>query len=1029
MKVTKRILSLLLVCATLLALAACQNPQDATTTPGTTGGNNVSSDVGTYTVKLTTAGGMALANQQVRVYRDEAGTDLVNALNTDANGKVTFSLKKGDKYYIMLDDAKLKGYDVQPYYTFDGMNANLTLTSSLIQGEDPASANFQLGDVMYDFTFEDNTKIVCPDCGVVSNIHEPTTTIGMDGTEQIVYVNRKKCTGCERVFPWTDDTFVPDYPEVTLSEVLAEKDMVLLNFWYTTCSACISEFPVLDKSYQTFADNVAVFGLNSYATDTAAGVTNFQQNYQLSFPLGKVDKNFNPQRFIDPLTNQPCGGYPTSVFVDRYGVITLIHVGSMTSLTEWNSVFSHYIGDEYEQKLVKTPDELLTRLKPTVENPAVEDIHAAFTGNDGVNVTYRWEEGTEDAEYAWPFLVGEKEGETCIYASNTQIYESYAIMYADVTMEKGDVLAFDYWASSEKNYDVLYVIVDGEPIYTLSGLSEGWNSAYCWIADEAGTYELALCYQKDTDGDEGEDNVYLKNLRTVSVEDIDTASYLPRQAAIEQENGTYDYVDIVLNEKDGYYHVGTVDGPLLLAGLYDYTQFSDTEYIFAWAYNGEIDGQEGYDAVVDYFNAVVNSNLVGWCPVTEELRAYLVRVTEIKGYLGDENEWMLFCKYFDAYGTNGKQLEDPVAGLKKWSALTAVEGVNVETNVLSYNGTPLIPRGKLARFTPERSGVYRITSRTNYNDQLDAWIFVDGMDYPVYEFKHDEMLGNQYVDAFNVSMVYYMEAGKNYYIDIAPYDVYAVCDVWFDIEFQGESYEIFRACSPGSDFTTKDENMSMDGDNIIIKGIDAALNPADGYYHHVLQRDANGNPIRFGSIVYAYFGGGTDTFETPIADRHFYNADGTPMLDQNGNPVVLKGLISKGGFNFSLSAEDEQILSYLEKNNYDQEATLEYISTLPLEYELDTILDVFEGKYHGITKDNGDPILDAEGNPVNYDMTHVIETYLDKMIVDTENPELNGCVPVDAQLMQLLQWLMDKYTFVGVEDSWQKLCFYYEFLG
>ena len=43
--------------------------------------------------------------------------------------------------------------------------------------------------------------------------------------------------------------------------------------------------------------------------------------------------------------------------------------------------------------------------------------------------------------------------------------------------------------------------------------------------------------------------------------------------------------------------------------------------------------------------------------------------------------------------------------------------------------------------------------------------------------------------------------------------------------------------------------------------------------------------------------------------------------------------------------------------------------------------------------------------------------------------ERNGCVAVDERLAELLQLLMDKYTFKGVENSWLKLCYYYDYLG
>ena len=54
--------------------------------------------------------------------------------------------------------------------------------------------------------------------------------------------------------------------------------------------------------------------------------------------------------------------------------------------------------------------------------------------------------------------------------------------------------------------------------------------------------------------------------------------------------------------------------------------------------------------------------------------------------------------------------------------------------------------------------------------------------------------------------------------------------------------------------------------------------------------------------------------------------------------------------------------------------------------------------------------------------------YLDKII--TSGPvEMQGCVAVDEHLAEILQKIMDKYTFEDVDDSWIKMCYYYETLG
>ena len=49
--------------------------------------------------------------------------------------------------------------------------------------------------------------------------------------------------------------------------------------------------------------------------------------------------------------------------------------------------------------------------------------------------------------------------------------------------------------------------------------------------------------------------------------------------------------------------------------------------------------------------------------------------------------------------------------------------------------------------------------------------------------------------------------------------------------------------------------------------------------------------------------------------------------------------------------------------------------------------------------------------------------------MDTSNTERKGCVVVTEELAEVLQFLMDKYTFKGVDNSWTKLCYYYDYLG
>lgn len=64
----------------------------------------------------------------------------------------------------------------------------------------------------------------------------------------------------------------------------------------------------------------------------------------------------------------------------------------------------------------------------------------------------------------------------------------------------------------------------------------------------------------------------------------------------------------------------------------------------------------------------------------------------------------------------------------------------------------------------------------------------------------------------------------------------------------------------------------------------------------------------------------------------------------------------------------------------------------------------------------------------NADQTAAVKAYLEDMIQDGPE-ELIGCVPLTAELAEILQKLMDVYTFEGIADSWRMMCYYYDEIG
>lgn len=929
MKNVKKLLALILALTVAISvcavLTACGGEQGANTTtaPQQTGEKT------SYKVTVKSAGGLALEKVAVSVYTDNTLSDLQGYDETDANGEAVIELPKADGYAISLSGLP-KGYTAESSYSFSGTDTQITLTSALVKDENLADTQLGLGDIMYDFTVTD-----------------------------------------------------PDGNRISLSEMLSEKKMVLINFWYTGCSWCVTEFPYMEEAYQMYQDKVGIIALDPLGESDAA-IAAFPGNYSLdlTFPLAAC-----PTTWANTFS---ISGYPTSVIVDRYGMIVLVESGAITSLRPFTSMFETLTADDYTQKLYNSVGEMVTNVKPTYEMDTSENI-ANLLGTSELPIVFRPEEDEDSAEYAWPFIETEKNGEKCLKASNQGIDESYSILYADVTLQAGQALGFDFLRSTEAAADVLYVIVDGEDINAISGCfeEETWESCYPIVAEADGTYEVALCYLKDESTGTGDDTVYIKNMRIVDASAIDSYTYLPRQAATTEDGFTYTYADIVFNEDDGYYHVGAANGPLLLADLMNYTQFSEESTVWEMAFNGDLvlNGVDYLESFEKYCNYASNSQLNGICTVNQELYDLLQVVDQVAGFdEEDDKEWLKLCKYFKAYGTDGQQLEDPIAGLAPFSAYKATLGKNVESNFFYYNRI-IMPRGTFSEFVPNRSGVYRINSRSESKNGVDGWIFNENRE-ELLVYEHDERM---YESTDEVSMVYYMEAGKPYYINIAFWDPYEVGYIYYDIEYIGASYAHFRVCSPGY-FTYDSDATGSAMYHTIAGGIDVVLGD-DGIYYHDL------GDGKKGSKIYADFTGVT-MINTPIA-----------------TVGEIKGLIDQGAFDFSKSENDMFILKVLQNHDNDQEKAIEYLKdywgedyeTYYALYETD---DVLAGIYHGSGED----------------MTEKISSYLDD-IITTGAEELRGCVVVTEELAQILQKLMDKFTFQNVDRSWRKLCYYYDYMG
>lgn len=939
-----------------------------------------------YSITIVTKGGMAMADLPVYIYEYEDGSlgDLLdNGYGaTKENGKVTFKLPKDGSYAAVIKDSIPEGYDVKDYYPLVSADMTITISSAIIPETSLVGVSYNLGDIIRDFSV--------------------TTT--------------------------ENKTF-------TLSEILKEKKAVLINFWYDGCSWCEVEFPLMQKAYEKYSDDLAIIALDpphaSGNKDTLTSISQYKASLGLTFDVAMDYSGLYNAFGVQ--------GYPFSAIIDRYGVIAMVESGAITSQRAFEVVFEHFTAENYEQKLVVDYSDIVPKEKPNVDMPSSDDISEVFDGGliDGIEyLPYPPTASDSEIEYSWPFIIDELEDNDNVYnvlhPSNANKEGSYAQLVINVPMKAGEALAFDWYSSTEKGADILYVIVDGKDIYSISGESDDWSTCYAYVAEEDADYEIALVYQKDSSDNVGDDTVYLKNLRICGIEEIDNPTYIYRFAATNQNSFSeyQDYVEIFYNETDKYYHVGSVNGPLLLANLMGYTRFSQSDYV----YNMSI-GKDYESAIVKYCNYASNSQINGVCPVTKELKELLLKVVKDYGIpsVDDEKEWLQICCYYDSYGTDD-ELADPIKGLATFSAYDTILSNRGDTdfpNKITYDRV-IMPRGLFSKFRPEESGTYLITSyapgeKAGEFIDSEAWIFTEdglGKAEPWYTYLNiDKQNIGKTGDLANVYMMAYLEAGKDYFINIAYGDVYQEGTISFRIErLGGEGSYRFSLASPSFFTALEDSNGSLT--ETVSGGINVELR--DGIWRE--KRDDG----RLGSIIYVDFTGITTIF----GDKPIYSADPEKM-----------DLLKAGAFNFELSENDLYVLNTLDKFNGDVEATKAHLrAELGAAYG-NSYNDSYEGEATEVAGFAVDEVLAGIYHGGGEDMTDFILSYVDNIIklgdtitvvnadgtgtesytITEESDPRIGCVAVDAELAEALWKVMDKYTFEGVEYSWLKLCYYEQY--
>ena len=323
----------------------------------------------------------------------------------------------------------------------------------------------------------------------------------------------------------------------TLSDALAEKDMVLINLWATWCGPCRMEFPYMEAAYERYRDRVEIIALSVEPGDTKDVLTSFAAKNGLTFKIANEGSMGLGSTFATE-------GIPTTLVVDRFGVICYIGVGSQPSESAFTRLFEAFLGDDYAESL------LFDTLPPAVPDvtPLEEELLNAALNAEGGELVFRNPEG----KYVWPMSAADADGRAALVSTNAGQSDSASAVLTTVSAAEGDVLAFDFFTSSEAAADLLTVSIDGAAAKRFGGAHE-WTQ---WaLALDAGEHEIVFSYTKDGYADVGDDLAMIDNVRIVSGEAgaalLDALPVYPTAAETSFRTVGGDALEIVFDDPNG----------------------------------------------------------------------------------------------------------------------------------------------------------------------------------------------------------------------------------------------------------------------------------------------------------------------------------------------------------------------------------------------------------------------------------------------------------------------------------------------
>ena len=173
-----------------------------------------------------------------------------------------------------------------------------------------------------------------------------------------------------------------DGSEAKLSELLKDKEVVVLNIFASWCGPCKKEFPDMEKTYQKYKDKMDIVAVSGDTVlDSMDDMIKYKEEHNLSFLIGMKNES------IDSLK---VGGFPTTYIIDRNGRIVFSQSSAFLHEGDFEKVVTSLMGDDYEGKQVALYNFYVTNKDkdraPGIEIRLYNDTvdETITTGEDGI---------------------------------------------------------------------------------------------------------------------------------------------------------------------------------------------------------------------------------------------------------------------------------------------------------------------------------------------------------------------------------------------------------------------------------------------------------------------------------------------------------------------------------------------------------------------------------------------------------------------------------------------------------------------